>query len=644
VCGIAAVIGAPEIPEAHGLAARDTMFHRGPDDGGIFQEPGVWLASRRLAIQDLSPAGHQPFHDEEAGVSVVFNGEIYNYLELRRELVALGHRFHTGCDTEVLLRAYLEWGKAFVLRCNGMWAFVVWDRREGRAFYCRDRFGVKPLFIAQLDGAVALASEPKALCALYPALRVPDELSVAALLAQKRVYHSERSFYRSIKVVPSAHWGTFAPGDRTPSTFRYWSPPDQCDAGEVSWSDAVDQFSSLFEDAVQIRLRSDVPVGVTLSGGLDSTAVYHAARTGAPGAPDLTAYTSVYDGGPRGQTYGELRWAQLAAGSYPGGTLREVIAKQDGWESTLLRIVSHMDGPGFSPAVFPLWNIMASARADGVTVLLEGQGADELLGGYSWHAAEALRAKVMDILRARDRRAARELLAALRLVFRSYSARRVVADLLVATIPALARVDRRRATLLDVIEPDLLTACGDAGDPTAWSQGWHDALSRRCMQDFLTDLLPGFLHYGDAVSMAHSIESRLPFLDYRVVELCMRMPGRYKFRGGESKAPLRAYLRASGQGQIASRRRKQGFPTPTNEWLASDGADFMRDLLLDPHAAVRPYVVAAPLERAIARHADGSYAAGDTLFALVCTELWLKECIAGTATVAPRMPVVSESA
>jgi asparagine synthase (glutamine-hydrolysing) len=277
--------------------------------------------------------------------------------------------------------------------------------------------------------------------------------------------------------------------------------------------------------------------------------------------------------------------------------------------------------------VFPLWNIMATAHAEGVTVLLEGQGADELLGGYSWHAAEALRASGAQALRARDRVAAHELLAGLRLVFRSYATRRVAADLIVGMVPPLAGIDTRRATLAGVIHPELVAASAAADDTDTWSHGAHDAFSRRCMQDFFSDLLPGFLHYGDAVSMAHSIESRLPFLDFRLVELCMRLPGSYKFRNGESKAPLRAYLRGAGEGRIAGRRRKQGYPTPTNEWLAADGGEFLRSLLLDQQAGIRPYVVPALLERAIARHVGGTYAAGDTLFALVCTELWLRECV-----------------
>ena len=353
------------------------MHHRGPDAGGSFAAPGVWLGHRRLSILDLSEAGHQPLVDEDTGAVIAFNGEIFNYLELRAELEGSGHRFRGHSDTEVLLRAYVQWGTDCLRRLNGMWAFVIWDPRRNRAFFSRDRFGIKPLFMARIGDALALASEPKALLALDPTLRRPDLGAVGRLLADQQLYTDAHSFYEPIGVFPAAHGGQFAPGDREPLLERFWALP-----AADAIPGAAEQFPERFERSVALRLRSDVPLAVTLSGGLDSTAVLHAACAGlGPGAP-LHAYTAVYaERGADGRVLDERASARAALAPYAGGVLHEIGAHVDDLLDTLRRIVWHMDGPGFSPAVFPLWQIMRGVRADGVKVVLEGQGADELLGG-----------------------------------------------------------------------------------------------------------------------------------------------------------------------------------------------------------------------------------------------------------------------
>jgi asparagine synthase (glutamine-hydrolysing) len=603
-------------------AARDIMLHRGPDDSGSFRAPGVWLGSRRLAIIDIGPAGHQPFSDRETGVTVAFNGEIYNYVEVRAELESHGHRFATRSDTEVLLRSYIHWGPSCLERLNGMWAFIVWDPREQKAFFSRDRFGVKPLFITRLPEGVALASEPKVLLALFPRLREADDVSLYRLLGEKRIYSGAESFYRSIKVVPAAHYGFYRPGDTSATLRRYWQFPPQEEHAALTWAEARDGFGPLLQDAVRLRLRSDVPLGLTLSGGLDSTAIADSARRGLPDDSPLVAYTSVYEEAAGVERTDELGWAQLALSRHTNTILRPVAAIEDNWLETLRQIVWHMDGPGFSPAVFPLWNIAMRARSDGVKVLLEGQGADELLGGYAWHTAAALLDDGRRIATG-DGGALGSLLHAVREVPGHFSWRRVGGDVAAQLIPELRRWDRRRGTLFTALRPELVAA-GRDGEHDRLPLAGRDRLGRLLLTDFARDLLPGFLHYGDAVTMAHSVENRLPFMDYRLVELCFRMPGDYKIRAGESKAPLRVHLRRIGELQIAARARKQGYPTPANRWLAADGGRTLKELLLDRDARVRNYVLPGPLAHMIDHHASGSFAAGDSLFALVCTELWLQ--------------------
>jgi asparagine synthase (glutamine-hydrolysing) len=602
------------------------MHHRGPDDGGSFTAPGVWLGHRRLAILDLSDAGHQPLVDPETGTVIVFNGEIFNYLELRDTLQGHGHRFHGHSDTEVLLRAYLQWGADCLRRLNGMWAFVIWDPRRRRAFFSRDRFGIKPLFMARIGDGLALASEPKALLELDPALRRPDLRAVGRLLADQQVYVDGHSFYESISVFPAAHAGHFAPGDRRAEIEPYWALPEP---GEASGASATD-FPERFERSVALRLRSDVPLAITLSGGLDSTAVLHAACRGLGPETPLHAYTAVYDDhGADGQWLDERVAARSAIAPYATGVLHEVGAQSDDLLSTLRRIVWHMDGPGFSPAVLPLWQIMRGVRAGGVTVVLEGQGADELLGGYAGHVAAALRDALGTAARERRPEAVAAVARSAAAVAGAFSARRVLGDLVAGWSPHAQRLDLRRRTLRDVLVADLMPA--SSAPPTSRGQDGPGHLERRLRADFGRELLPAFLHYGDAISMAHSIESRLPFLDHELVESCARLPARDKVRDGVTKAVLRDYLRARGHADIAGTRRKRGFPTPAGQWLARDQGAVLREVLLDPGAASAPWLRRPALERAITRLAGGHHAQADALFSLLSTELWLGECVRAPA-------------
>ncbi len=628
MCGIAGVIGTDLPEQTLGVKARDTMRHRGPDDAGCFRTEGAWLASRRLAIIDVGEPGHQPLADAQTGVTIVFNGEIFNYIELRHELEAHGHRFAGRSDTEVLLRAYLEWGSECLSRLNGMWAFVVWDPRDQSAFVSRDRFGIKPLFFSPVRGGIAFASEPKVLLELYPHLRRPDEVSIARLLSERLLYVDGRSFYEGISVFPPAHRATVRPGDTDIAPESFWRFPDPDRDGALSWTQAKREFEAALEDSVRIRLRSDVPLGITLSGGLDSTALLTAMRRALGPEPEIRAYTSVYEErDASGARMDERDAALVAAGRGGRSTVREVPAADWDLLSVLRSVVWHMDGPGISPAVFPLWGIMQTAHGDGVKVLLEGQGADEILGGYSTHLAAAIIDGLSRALQERSARAAGEALLAARGILGAFPGRRVAADSLAELIPLARAYDqRRRGAGAAIRRPTAPTR--PEGQATIGDHRGSERLRRRLIQDFTRDLLPGFLHYGDAISMAHSVESRLPYLDHRLVELCFRLPGDYKIRGGRTKAPLRSYLSDAGQRQIAQAQRKRGYPTPANQWMASDGGAVLRELLLDNDAETHAYVEPHALERLIDRHAAGRFAAGDVLFGLLCTELWLKECVA----------------
>jgi len=610
-----------DLPLSDCDAALDVLTHRGPDDRGVLSADGVWLGLRRLSIIDVQ-GGHQPMVDGATGVAIVHNGEIYNYLELRRELEARGHAFVTRSDTEVLLRSYLEWGTNCLQRLNGMWGFVVWDPRDRSAFFSRDRFGVKPLYYAVRPGCFLIASEPKALVRVCPELGEVDESTIHDLLGERLVYHDERTFYRHIKSLAAGHWGLYRSGDRVPHFERFWQTPAPASSGVWDEPDAVQRFAALLDDSVALRLRSDVPVGLTLSGGIDSTTILEAmTRIRGRHGDGVTSYTAVYGGGDDRVAPDERRWARIAASTYDNVTLTEVNAPGEAWIDVLEKIVWHMDGPGFSPAVFPMWMIMQQARADGVPVLLEGQGADEVFGGYAHYAALAFVDRVRELPTSRG--AGRAAMGALKAGRRTSSGRAFARDLAVALTPPLRAWDLRRSTLRTALANDVF---GDATNGARRSGGaLGGRFEQRLSHDFSQRMLPGFLQYGDAISMAHSIETRLPFLDYRLVEFGLALPPAARISAGETKHLLRCHLRRVGQDAIANRWRKRGYPTPAAAWLAENNGALLREVLLDPGARVRHMLAPARLNELIDRHVAGGLATSDVLYGALTTELWWQQ-------------------
>jgi asparagine synthase (glutamine-hydrolysing) len=619
MCGIVAIIGNSGGYGSRRDEALDIIAHRGPDDRGTWQDDEAWLGSRRLAIIDLSPGGHQPHVDPESGVVITYNGEIYNYLELRDELIAMGHVFRTRSDTEVLLRAYLEWGVELLPHLNGMWAFVLWDPRVNRAFFARDRLGVKPFYYSARSGRLSVASEPKALLVLDPTLRRVDERALYGFLAEGRLYAGGSSFYAGVDVLPPGHCGTFVPGESSPTVWRYWAPPQPAEES-VNYREAVGTFGDLLRDSVRLRMRSDVPVGFTLSGGLDSSSVLQVAASAGGGM--LQAFTSTYDNSNGSRTIDERRWAKLVAEKYDVG-LEQVPADVDDWMGVLRQIVWHMDGPGYSPAVFPLWKIMERARARAIPVLLEGQGADELLGGYTQYAALA----IWDSLsRGRLTRFARDYGS----FAKTFSMRMLTLWLIREKASFAVNAYRRMVGSLGTMNPEFSRRFEEAGS----SKPSPKTVNGRLRIDLTQEILPGLLHYGDAISMAHSIESRLPFLDYRLVEFASALPGDFKVGRGKTKRILRDHLRSVGLPDIADRPDKQGYPTPANDWLTSNGGAMLRSQLLSTGSQIQAYCRRDQLERLIDHHVAGRGGAGNHLYRLLTAELWLRTCIAGDMDIA----------
>lgn len=583
MCGILGVLNPRDQDRVKFQGALDVIAHRGPDGEGRFEDDQVILGHRRLAIIDLSHDGDQPMVDAKTGVTIVFNGEIYNYIEVRDELAALGVEFRSDSDTEVLMRAYIRWGADMLPRLNGMWSLAIWDPRSATMVVSRDRFGVKPFYYACIDGRFVFGSEPKALFKLDPSLAEANARGVFDLFATSEMHAADHTFYQRVKSLPAASWGTVKAGAQDVAIHTYWTYPA---AGEGKGADKDFDFEAVFEDAVALRLRSDVPVGLTLSGGLDSSAILAASKE-VSGRP-LRCFTSVYSADSRG----EERWARIAAGIVDA-PLASVESGTDQWQATLEKAIQHMDAPGYSPAIVPLWAIMKQARAESVPVLLEGQGADELLGGYSRYSLALLSQM------AGDRASWGRLPSEFSTLTKSFGMKWLVLWSLRQAMPWTHQMWAQMRGGNALVRNDVLTTfrklapgSGDDGG------GLFDMLHR----DHSRKILPALLHYGDAVSMAHGIESRLPFMDYRLVEQVFSKRPRLIVEG-KTKAPIRDYLNHHGFSVIADRLDKQGYPTPVRVWLAGDGRDFIRDTLADPNdetwTYLKPSSVSAMLDKGI---------------------------------------------
>lgn len=527
--------------------------HRGPDGSGTWSDSGLVLGHRRLAFLDLSDEGAQPMSYGEDRYVITYNGEVYNFVELRATLQRLGHGFRSSSDTEVLLAAYAEWGVECLSRLNGMFAFAIWDRRERTLFVARDRLGVKPLAYSWDGRRFAFASEPKALHAAGAAPGGHDPNAVYEYLA--RGYTTAgRSFHAGVHVLEPGH-ALLLSDDLPLRTWQWWNPERGEDAAFGDAADWADAVAELLDDAVRIRLRADVPVGAHLSGGLDSSAIVAAAARHHSGAEPFRTFTGAFVDDTASD---ERRWARAVA-AHAGVEVHEVEIGVDELADHFERILWHMDEPIAGPGVFPQLLVSDLVARTRVKAVLGGQGGDELFGGYLRHRA----------LHYRHRAAAGSV------------AGRVGAALELARL-ARGEWRRVRRTSTRVTDAQLDPAFLASVDPMLREEVRRGAMShasaRELMWHDLRSYLPGLLHVEDRTSMAASIESRTPLLDYRLVELALRIPSDLLFAPGDPKPLLRRAVSPWLPREVVRRRDKKGFPTPLHWWRERPA---LRELVLD---------------------------------------------------------------
>jgi asparagine synthase (glutamine-hydrolysing) len=613
VCGIVGVCEpGPGAQVDREVLTRATglLRHRGPDGEGFLLRDNVGLGHRRLSIIDLV-GGSQPIFNEDGKVAIVFNGEIYNYRELQPELEGLGHRFASSSDTEAIVHAYEQWGVDCLQRFVGMFAFAIWDERDRSVFIARDRLGKKPLFYYAEGGRLVFASEMKALLE-HPA--VPRAVDVRALddyLAYSYV-PADRCILGSVKKLAPGHWMRWRDGSL--EIRRYWQvdfrpgPPLR----EEEWAERME---AALRHSVRLRLRADVPLGVFLSGGIDSSAITAIA------AQELGAPVKTFSIGFRHADYDELRYARLVADRYQ--THHHELIVEDRDLSLLGDVAYHLDEPFGDPSALPTYIVCREARKH-VTVCLSGDGGDEVFAGYRRYR-EALEYARLDGLPAASRLWISDRIRSV--LPREAWGRGFVERFGLSGVGRYFAqlsefmADERRALLADH-GPDVVTegprrfeAC--LGEPAS------DLVARLQLIDQRNYLPDDILVKVDRTSMQNSLEVRAPFLDHLLVDLVNSAPTALKLRDGRGKHLLRKVLESHLPPEVLD-RRKMGFGVPIKHWFRGSMQDYARELLLSADARSSRFLCRAEISRTIEAHGRGMRDLSRRIWLLLMFEHWCR--------------------
>ena len=630
MCGIAGALALDGSSPDPQVVARmcQALAHRGPDGEGLLARGPVVLGHRRLAIIDLSPAAAQPMELAGPGLAISYNGEVYDYLEVRAALREEGVELHTDSDTEVLLRAYERWGLDCFARLNGMWALALWDAPRRRLVLCRDRFGKKPLYLHESGGVLRFASEVKALLVADPTARQVDEGVLGRFLLEGVQDEGPRTFFAGVRQLLPGHLLVIDLATGRREERAWWRLDPEAARARHAGEDPARALRALLEDAVRLRLRSDVPVGTCLSGGLDSSAIVGLAAGLTP--HPVRTFTAVYDD----PGYDERRYARAVVARF--GCQPHEVTPDPGPDLVPLldRIGWFHDEPCARPGLITQWFVMSRAAGQ-VKVLLDGQGGDEVLLGYAYYALPYLRSLLRDAWRAGRWRDAVKLLRDARGLLASPSTSSGGTGALASHLlrAALARARPRPGPRH---EPGLLAAAAALPRPVDPAPPGTAAIDRLLRGDLVHASIPALLHHEDRTSMAFSLEARVPFLDWRVVELALSIDFRHKVEGGHMKQVLRRAMQDLLPSEVLTRKDKLGYPTPVARWLRQ-GGEPVREALLGGFAR-RGLVERADVERAWQALERGS---GEPwrLYRWLTTELWLTRLIERAPTLtAPAGP------
>jgi asparagine synthase (glutamine-hydrolysing) len=609
MCGILGTV--PAIQAEQFDCALNTLAHRGPDGSGTWTDACVMLGHRRLAVLDLSAGGHQPMADSTGRYMIVFNGEIYNFVEIRQELEKTGFQFKSNSDTEVVLAAFIEWGEDCQQKFNGMWALAIWDACEKTLFLSRDRFGKKPFFYTTLPGGeFAFASEMKAFFSLLREIR-PNK---ALVMDARRMFSyeaTEECVFEGIKRLPAGHCGWLRDGRL--SLKRWWNTLDHLVSVPLRYEEQVEQFQELFLDACRLRMRSDVSLGTALSGGLDSSAT-------------ISAMAHIASHG-KTQRMGE-NWQHAFVASFPGTPLDEtkyakMVTDHIGIDATVIEIdplkaISDLDRyfylfeDLYITSPIPFMQTYGAVKAHGTTVTLDGHGADELFAGYDFDYVVALRDAGWNLKQAYEIAGTYfDGLSKDTVQFgKPPSQSRFIAE---HHLKRMARKMLCRGTPY---------VSRDAQHPM-----WHnlDHLNRQLYISTHETILPTLLRNYDRYSMASGVEIRMPFMDYRIVTLAFSLPWTSKVRNGFSKAIVRDAMGPYMPHEIAYRKNKIGFNSPIVDWMKGPLKSFFLDTLASQSFRNSGLIDSRQVEQAV-RYVidspDAKFSDGERAWMLLTPYLW----------------------
>lgn len=616
ICGFYDLLGKNRISQDQLLSMRDMMIHRGPDDAGIYlsSDKRVGLAHRRLSIIDLSKAGHQPMCDDTKRFWISYNGEVYNYRELRFELEAKGYKFTSKTDTEVVLKSYVEWGAKCIEKFNGMWAFAIWDNNKKQLFVARDRFGIKPLYYWYEDSLFLFASEIKAILKSSVVDKILNNTSIIIYLESGLVDGIEDTFFKGIKRLMPAHYMMIS--ENNMQVKEYWSLNEERNEKKRNELEDIKRFRELFKDSVKLRLRSDVPIGTCLSGGLDSSSIV--ATIAEMSDQNIKTFSSYFDG----KEYNESLFFNLVADRYD--TDKHIVRpKGDEFIKNLSKIIWFLEEPPRALGVYPQWHVVELAHPH-VKVLLDGQGGDEILAGYTPYYEYYLLGRLKDVLKKHSIKGLLNLFREDKLI-RNISGENSLKKTLILYLAHLPFLSHFKQTVLrktSIIDRDFYS--NNVPRKPIHKKLFTNELNNKLYWDVMRDSLPALLKYEDKIGMAFSIETRVPFLDYRLVEFIFSLPEQAKINRGWTKYILRKSIDSILPDEITWRKDKKGFPTPIKEWVRKDLKEDVEKILFDGRLANRKILNMKMLNQQFDRHCNGEIDLSWEIWRWVCLELWFR--------------------
>jgi asparagine synthase (glutamine-hydrolysing) len=608
MCGICGIVDLKhKIDEGTIKKMMKIMKHRGPDDEGHLLEKKIGLGHVRLSIIDLSKKGKQPMANDDKSLWIVYNGEIYNYIELRDELKRHGYKFRSTSDSEVLLKAYEFWGKDCLYRLNGMFAFVVYDKKKNILFGARDRFGIKPFYYYKEPDKFIFSSEIKPILSsgVKPA---PDYDIIHDFIVYKLMSHSEKTFFQNIKKLLPGHYMEIDIATTNIKIGKWWEL--KIDIQDIKADDAVTNFKKLFKDSVRLRLRSDVPVGSCLSGGLDSSSVVMTMVKVLGTSKNVKTFSSTYSIEFAGN---EKKYVKEVV-KKSGATGFEIEPSTSDLITDLEKLVYYQEEPFYSLSPFAQWEVMKLAHRNRMKVLLDGQGSDETMAGYTgymgFYFAGLFKSGRWSILR-KDLNAYRKL----------HGSKYPKMDILYPMVP---KYMKRRAK-----QKQSYYLTTDFLSKYKGSELYLDIMRSRPLSNVLKDSvkhqLMELLRFEDKSSMAFSIETRLPFLDFRLVEFLFTLPDHLKLKDGKTKYVFREALKDLLPPDIYDRHDKVGFAIPDEMWLKDPKVwKHVKSILTSKEAVSRGIYTDEGINKLLDNFRKGQMSEAKNIWTLVMLELWFR--------------------